>query len=54
MFYVFMNSDKKQVFYATYNEDSKNRFLKYCPRFRYHYTYFSGITVYEEIEENDN
>lgn len=31
-----------------------NEFLKFHPNFRYHYTYFSEITVYEEIEENDN
>lgn len=53
MLYVFVNSDKKQIFYATYDEDSKDDFLKHCPRFRYHYTYFSEVTVYEEIENDD-
>lgn len=54
MLYVFVNSDKKQVFFATYDEDYKNKFLKQYPKFTYHYTYFSEVTVYEEIEENDD
>lgn len=54
MLYVFVNSDTKKVFYATYDENRKNEFLKLNPNFRYHYTYFSEITVYEEIEENDD
>lgn len=39
MLYVFVNS--------------KNEFLKLHPKFIYHYTYFSEVTMYEEIEEND-
>lgn len=54
MLYVFVNSDKKKVFLATYNEITKNDFLKVHPKFTYHYTYFSEVTVYEEIEENDD
>lgn len=54
MLYVFVNSDKKKVFFATYDEDGKNDFVKLHPNFRYHYTYFGEVTVYEEIEENDD
>lgn len=50
MLYVFVNSDKKKVFFATYNEDYKNKFLTQYTKFKYHYTYFSEVTVYEEIE----
>lgn len=52
MLYVFVNSDKKQVFFATYDENSKNEFLKLHPKFIYHYTYFSEVTVYEEIDND--
>lgn len=54
MLYVFVNSDKKQVFYATYDDGRKSDYLKLHQKFKYHYTYFSEITVYEEIEENDD
>lgn len=54
MLYVFVNSDTKKVFFATYDENSKNEFLKLHPKFCYHYTYFSEVTVYEEIEETDD
>lgn len=52
MLYVFVNSDKKQVFFATYDENCKNEFLKLHPKFYYHYTYFSEVTVYEEIDND--
>lgn len=49
MLYVFVNSNTKRVFFATYDENSKNEFLKLHQDFTYSYTYFSEVTVYEEI-----
>lgn len=54
MLYIFVNSDKKKVFFATYNYNEAISFRSLHPDFRYHYTYFSEVTVYEEIEENDD
>lgn len=54
MLYVFVNSDKKKVFFATYDYNKTIDFRSRHPGFRYHYTYFSEVTVYEEIEENDD
>ena len=53
MLYIFVNSDKKKVFFATYDHNKVICFMSLNPNFRYHYTYFSDVTVYEEIEEND-
>lgn len=50
MLYVFVNSKEKKVFFATYDENRKNEFLKINPNFTYSYTYFSEVTVYEEIK----
>lgn len=50
MLYVFVNSDTRKVFFATYDENRKNDFIKLHQNFRYHYTYFSEVTIYEEIE----
>lgn len=54
MLYVFVNSDKKKVFYATYDHNKAIDFRSLHPNFNYHYTYFSEVTIYEETEENDD
>lgn len=51
MLYVFVNSDKKKVFYATYDHNKAIDFISLHPNFNYNYTYFSEVTIYEETEE---
>lgn len=49
MLFVFVNKERNEVLYATYNEDSTKRFCKY-KKIKLAERYFDNVEIWE-VEE---